>query len=296
MKSELPAAENSESRHPGNSSRSIRRVVSVLDLLLRRDEPASVAEIARSLSIPRSTAYGIVNGLAEARYVDRRGDGSCYFLGPKLFELGMAYSSKIDLLTEGATIVKKLRDDTGETVQLSVLESDMLLVLMKEEGSRPVRIISRVGSRVPVNWAAGGRLIVSDLGEDELRRLLRSTVRPSPTGKASTDVDFLVRQVRRFRQRGYSIEIGETNEHAGCVAAPVFDASGRCTAAMSIAAPEQRLKAGRKQLIQAACAAARQLSYRLGAPSWDGGLRQSGLPNSRCARWTDAKFVRRSSS
>ena len=258
---EKPAAES--------GSRGIRRIIAVLDLLLRRDEPASVAEIARSLSIPRSTAYGIVNVLAEARYLDRRGNGSRYFLGPKLFELGMAYGTKIDLITEGASIVKDLRDDTGETVQMSVLESDMLLVLLKEEGSRPVRIISRVGSRVPVNWAAGGRLIVSDLDDDSLRKLLRSTVRPSPTGKASTDVEYLMRQVRRFRQRGYSVEIGETNEHAGCVAAPVFDASGRCTAAISIAAPEQRLKANRRRLIQAACAAARQLSYRLGAPGQD---------------------------
>jgi IclR family transcriptional regulator, KDG regulon repressor len=267
MSLETPARGRLAGQRHENGSRSIRRMVSVLDLLLRRDEPASVVEIARSLSIPRSTAYGIVNVLVEARYLDSRGNGSRYFLGPKLFELGMAYRNKIDLLSEGASIVKELRDATGETVQLSVLDSDMLLVLMKEEGSHPVRIISRVGSRVPVNWAAGGRLIVSDLDDDELRRLLRSTVRPSPTGKASTDVDFLVRQVRKTRKQGYSIEIGETNEHAGCVAAPVFDASGRCAAAISIAAPEQRLKpAHRKRLVEAACAAARHLSYRLGAP------------------------------
>jgi IclR family transcriptional regulator, KDG regulon repressor len=270
MNAELPARGRLEGKRDESGSRSIRRIVSVLDLLLRRDEPASVADIARSLSIPRSTAYAMIKALVEARYLDPRGNGSRYFLGPKLFELGMAYRSKIDLLTEGAPIVRELRDNTGETVQLSVLDSDMLLVLMKEEGNRPVRIISRVGSRVPVNWAAGGRLIVSDLEDDELRRLLGSTVRPSPTGKASTDIDFLVRQVRKTRKQGYSIEVGETNEHAGCVAAPVFDALGRCAAAISIVAPEQRLKpASRKQLVHAACAAARQLSYRLGVPAQD---------------------------
>ncbi|MBA3519625.1 MAG: IclR family transcriptional regulator [Rhizobiales bacterium] len=249
-----------------NGSRSAHRVVAILDLLLRRDEPTGVAEIASALSIPRSTAYNIVNVLSEARYLEPSGPGGKLFLGPKLFELGMAYGSKIDLLKEGAPIVRELRDATGETVQLSILDADMLLVVMKEEGSRPVRIISRVGSRVPVNWAAGGRLVISDLADNDLRRLLRNTVRPSPTGKASTDVELLFQQVRAFRQRGHSIEIGETNEHAGCVAAPVLDAADRCIAAISIAAPEQRLKSvNRKRLVTAVCDAARRLSHRLGA-------------------------------
>src|SRR5262245_29909475 len=246
-------------------SRSVRRAIDILEVLLQRDEPVGVAEIARTLAIPRSTAYGIVNVLSAAHYLEPSGNDGKLFLGPKLFALGMAYGNRIDLLKAGAPIVKELRDTTGETVQLSVLESDMLLVLMKEEGSHPVRIISRVGSRVPVNWAAGGRLIVSDLGDEELRRLLRDTVRPSPTGKASTNVEFLIRQIRKFRQRGYSVELNETNEHAGCVAAPVIDAFGRCIAAISIAAPEQRLKVpNRARLIEPCVQAALRVALRIG--------------------------------
>jgi DNA-binding IclR family transcriptional regulator len=61
--------------------------------------------------------------------------------------------------------------------------------------------------------------------------------------------------------------VGEVNEHAGCVAAPVIDASGRCIAALSAAAPEQRLRGdNRLRLIEAVTAAARSLSRRLGAP------------------------------
>jgi DNA-binding IclR family transcriptional regulator len=259
-------ARRSIAREAAAGSRSVQRAVDILEVLLQRDEPLGVAEIARTLAIPRSTAYGIVNVLSAAHYLEPSGGSGKLFLGPKLFALGMAYGNRIDLLKAGAPIVKELRDATGETVQLSVLESDMLLVLMKEEGSHPVRIISRVGSRVPVNWAAGGRLIVSDLDDDDLRLLLRKTVRPSPTGKASTNVEFLIRQIRKFRQRGYSVELNETNEHAGCVAAPVIDASGRCIAAISIAAPEQRLKvSNRVRLIDAVCESACRLSQRLGA-------------------------------
>ena len=101
-------------------SRSVSRAIEILDMLLQHDEPMAVGEIAKTLAIPRSSAYGIVNVLSGARYLEPTGD-SKLFLGPKLFELGMAYGNKLDLIKVCTPIVKELRDATKETVQLSVL-------------------------------------------------------------------------------------------------------------------------------------------------------------------------------
>ena len=95
----------------------------------------------------------------------------------------MAYHGAVDLLKDGSRIAEQLRDETGETVQLSVLDNDLMMVLLKEEGVRPLRIISQVGSRVPVNWAAAGRLLVSDMDDKALAVLLTATIRQSPTGE-----------------------------------------------------------------------------------------------------------------
>lgn len=247
-------------------SRSVRRAFEILDLISTRGEPLSVAEIVTALRIPKSTAYELMRSLAEAGYVERMGRQGNMFLGRKLFELGMQYRAKVDLLEEGAGITEGLRDATGETVQFSVLDNDMMLVLMKEEGNQSLRIVSHVGSRIPVNWSAAGRLLVSDLDDEALRRLLAATVCQSPAGRAITDIDALVQQIRKFRRQGYAIEINESNEHAGCVAAPVIDARGRCVAALSIVAPEQRLgRADRDKLVAEVRAAAAKLSRRLGA-------------------------------
>lgn len=246
-------------------SRSVRRALDIFELMLRKGEPLTVAQIITELSIPKSTAYELVRTLSEGDYLSPSGKGSGLFLGRRLFELGMAYRSHVDLLKDGSRIAEELRNETGETVQLSVLEDDLMMVLLKEEGIRPVRIISNVGSRVPVNWAAAGRLLVSDMTDAELTRLLTATIRQSPTGRAITDVDKLIAQIRKFRRQGYATELNETNEHAGCVAAPVIDASGRCVAALSVVAPEQRLaKANRDTLIVSVTRAAEKLSKRLG--------------------------------
>jgi DNA-binding IclR family transcriptional regulator len=118
---------------------------------------------------------------------------------------------------------------------------------------------------VPVNWAASGRLLVSDLDDRALTTLLSKSVRQSPTGRATTDIPKFIQQVRKFRKQGYATELNETNEHAGCVAAPVIDGSGRCIAAISIVAPEHRLgKANREALTEKVREAAARLSQRLG--------------------------------
>ena len=246
-------------------SRSVRRALEIFEFLLQLDAPTTIGEIVTALEIPKSTAYELVRTLSDSGYLEPGRRGSGIFLGRKLFELGMAYRSKIDLLKDGSQIVEELRDQVGETVQLSVLENDMMLVLVKEEGSQSIRIISRVGSRVPVNWAAAGRLLVSDLDDERLRELLQRSVRPSPTGQAVTDIAKLMGQVRRARKQGYAIEINEANAHAGCVAAPIIDAAGHCVAAISAVAPEQRLgRANRDRLVAAVTAAAQHLSRRLG--------------------------------
>ncbi len=250
-----------------STSRSVRRALGIFELMLARGEPVSVATIVADLEIPKSTAYELVRTLATAGYIDRVGGNGSYFLGRKLFELGQAYRAQVDLLKEGGQIVEELRDETGETVQLSVLEHNMMLVLLKEESRQPIRIISRVGTRVPVNWAAASRLLVSDLEDKPLRRLLSSSVRASPTGRAPTDLDVLIAQIRKFRAQGYAVELNEANEHAGCVAAPVIEPGGKCVAAISIVAPEQRLqRKHREALIAAVRRAAARLSRRLGGP------------------------------
>ena len=248
-------------------SRSVRRALDILELMLGAAEPLTVAELVTGLRIPKSTAYELVRTLSDGGYIERMGSGSSLFLGRKLFELGMAYRGKIDLLKEGSQIVEELRDATGKTIQFSVLENMMMLVLLKEEGSLPLRIISRIGSRVPVNWAAAGRLLVSDFDDAALRNLLRQTVKQSSTNRAITNIEKLIAQIRQFRRQGYALEINEANHHAGCVAAPIIDVSGRCVAAISAVAPEQRLgREDRKRLIASVCTAADRLSRRLGRP------------------------------
>lgn len=250
----------------GSGARSLRRAVGMLGLIRARGAPLTVAEMAQALAIPKSTAYDLIHAMLDEGLLTPA-DGTRFALGPRLHELGQGYSAQVGLLREGTRIVRALRDETGETVQLSAMDGPLMHVLLKEEGFRAVRIISNTGSRVPVNWAAAGRLLVSDLDDEALRRLLSATVAPSPTGRAETDIGRLVAQIRAFRAQGFATEIGETNEHAGCIAAPVLDAGRQVIASVSLAAPEQRLtSADFDILVTAVRNAAKALGLALATP------------------------------
>jgi DNA-binding IclR family transcriptional regulator len=249
----------------GEGSRSVRRAMDILSLMLARGGPMTVAHIIAELGIPKSTDYELVRTLGEADYIAHSSRGAGLFIGRRLYELGMAYRNNVDLLCDGAQIVDELRDETGETVQLSVLDNQLMMVVLKEEGRGHLRIISNVGTRVPLNWAAAGRFLVSDLPDEDLTRLLKATIRQSPTGKAIMNVAKLIAQISKARRLGYVTELNEANAHAGCIAAPIVDASGHCIAAISVVVPEQRLtKPHRDRLLASVTAAAERLSRRLG--------------------------------
>ena len=88
-------------------SRSVVRAIDILDLMMERQEPIGVADVIAALNIPKSTAYELIRTLVDRRYVERKSDGRSYFLGPKLFELGMAYSAQVDLVREAAPVVRE---------------------------------------------------------------------------------------------------------------------------------------------------------------------------------------------
>ncbi len=93
-----------------------------------------------------------------------------------------------DLLRDGSLVAEELRNETGETVQLSVLENDQMMVLLKEEGVRPLRIISNVVHGCPSTGRRQAGCFVSDLDDKASDPVLTATVRQSPSGKATMDV------------------------------------------------------------------------------------------------------------
>ena len=130
--------------------------------------------------------------------------------------------------------------EVNETVQICGRDGDHMIVLAMAEPAGHFRVMSRVGTRVPLNWTASGRLLVGHLPEAERTR--SSPVgRMSPTAKAVVDPGQLCREASEAFSAHLSIQVGASDCWIACIAAPICDRSGACLATMSVVVPEPKV-------------------------------------------------------
>lgn len=227
---------------PRNRTSGIDRALQILDMLSARGQSASAYDIAKTIGAPLSTIYSLVDELAERGMLSRPGDKQVW-LGPRLMRYGLAYESRMDFLTEAKHEMTRLARALGETIQICYRDEDKMVVAAMTDGEGHFRVSSDVGTRVPLNWTASGRLLVGHLRDGERRQVFRSIARPSPTGLAETDPDTLADQAGAdFRDR-LAVQMGASDFAVACIAAPIRNRSGECVLTISIVLAEQKAQA-----------------------------------------------------
>ncbi len=232
---------------------SVSKALKVLELFLDDQRPLSVPEIVDNLGLPRTTTHELVNTLIHSEYLRR--DENQYnkvFLGPKVLELGSVYASKLDLINEGYKLAGEIASRCDETVQMAILEGTNAIFVAKVDCSKMVRLVSRVGSRLPAHCTAVGKMLLSSLSDSELDELYQGKEDlPKMTANSITSLTQLRHELGIIRKRGLSYDDCESNTDASCVAAPVYNQSGKMVAAMSISVPLTRMSPSRQDKLAA---------------------------------------------
>lgn len=240
------------------------RGLQILELLARREQSVKPAELAAELSIPRSATYELLSTLRRRGYIEQDPDGSAS-LGPQLLGLGSRYAQRLDLTQIAQEVASDLRDECQETVQVGTLEGREVLYVARADPSRIVRLVSAVGRRLPAHCTAIGKALLAELETEDLDGRLDGVVLESLTAQSVTDPDALRKALADIKADGLARDDRESNPEVRCVAAPVFDAAGRCAAAISISVPVQRMTDEHSQhLAQVVVRGATELSKRLG--------------------------------
>ena len=143
-------------------------------------------DLAQKTGAPASTIYKIVDELVERSMLTRTGENSVW-LGPRLMRYGLTYRSHMNVFNEAKREMEALAERLGETIQICARDEDMMTVIGMSRGEDHFNVASDVGTRVPLNWTASGRLLLGHLDEHERVRIFRQIARPSTTGKAETD-------------------------------------------------------------------------------------------------------------
>lgn len=241
----------------------IDRAMQIMDILTERQAAMTAYDLAKSVGAPVSTIYRLVDELVERNMLSRV-DENRIWLGPRLMRYGLVYRSRMDMFAEAKAEMMALSRRTGETVQVCARDDDMMVVIAMAVGEGHFRVTSDVGTRVPLNWTASGRLLLGHLSDEERLTTFESIAQPSQTGIAETDPAELSRQSREDYLNRLALQMGNSEFAVACIASPIRDQDGICVATMSIVLPEQRVMERLEELTSEVQGAAATVETALG--------------------------------
>jgi DNA-binding IclR family transcriptional regulator len=211
-------------------------------------EPCGLAELCERTGLPRATAHRLAVGLEVHGLLHRGSDGK-WRPGPTLAEL--AAGGVDPLLEAAASVLPRLRDITGESVQLYRRDGTQRVCVAAAEPASGLRDTVPVGSRLPMTAGSGAKVLAA-WAEPAVQRTLLADARWGE--RALVDV----------RRRGWAQSVAERESGVASVSAPVRDAGGHVVAAVSVSGPIERI--GRRPGVRWAAdllAAAEALHHRL---------------------------------
>ncbi len=244
----------------------VERVGAILEVFSPEQPELGVTEIAERTGLHKSTAHRFLVTLEAVGLLERDSRTQRYRLGLRMFEMGGIVLEQMSLWDEALPFLETLVTASGETGHLAVLERGEAIYIEKVEARRALRIPSAMGRGYPAHATSLGKVLLSDLGDAEVRATMDARGMVSYTRTTTTDVSHLLAQLAEIRERGYAVDDEEYDEGLRCVGAPIRDHTGRVVAALGIGGPVTRVTPERvDDLARLVIDAADGLSRRLGA-------------------------------
>lgn len=199
------------------------KAVAVLHAVAK--EPCGLAELCNRTGLPRATAHRLAVGLEVHRLLRRGSDGR-WRPGAALAEL--AGRATDPLLDAAVTVLPRLRDITGESVQLYRRDGIQRICVAAAEPPSGLRDTVPVGARLPMTAGSGAKVLAAWADPATQRAVLAEAV-------------YGERTLIEVRRRGWAQSVAEREPGVASVSAPVRDGNGQVVAAVSVSGPIDRM-------------------------------------------------------
>lgn len=239
----------------------LERAMLLLDVLAKRSDPVPLKDLAAATGLHTSTTHRILNDLVVGRYVERV-DSGLYQLGMRLLELGSLVKGRLNVREVALEPMRELHKLTGQTINLSLQQGDEIVYIERAWSERSgMQVVRAIGGRAPLHLTSTGKLFLSVSDPRQVKAYAMRTGLAGTTRNSITQTDQLERDLAQVRRHGYSRDNEELELGVRCIAAGVYDDSGKLQAGLSISAPAERM---RDEWIPILLRTAAQISEALG--------------------------------
>ena len=218
---------------------SVERAIALLDALGNASE-LGIKELSDEIGLPKGTVHRLLATLKASNLVDQAASGK-YRLGFKLFELGSRMINRIGIRKEAMPHLENLTRISGETANLAIPDHFDIIYVERIASLSPLSLGIDLGCRFPAFALGVGKAILANLATTELDGILsdpkfRASIK-AYTDNTITDLEELRRYLEVAKKQGYAIDNEEYLRGIRCVAAPIFNHTGKVIGAIGLSGP-----------------------------------------------------------
>jgi IclR family transcriptional regulator, acetate operon repressor len=219
----------------------LERGLMIIELLAEHPGGLGTSDISRILDLPKNFVFRATGVLYFKGYLARNEKSKKFSLSHKLLSMGYGVVHQSSLLEIAAPLMRKLRNDVGETVLLSVVEGLEGVVLDSVAGLHPFRFVVEVGSRFPLYASAPGKASLAFMEQEAAGKIIENMSFERLTANTITDPEQFLKGLEIVRSCGYATDRSEGFDGCNCLAAPIFDRSSKVVAAVTVTGPSNRV-------------------------------------------------------
>ncbi|KIL73354.1 IclR family transcriptional regulator [Bacillus badius] len=249
-----------------NVVKSVARALDIIELVGQSKQGLGVTEISKQMDINKSSVFRILATLSQYGYIEQHETTGKYKLGYMFLDISSKLLDSLDVRAEAQPILQELEEETNEVVHLVVYDQGEVVYIEKLDGNEALRMHSKVGKRAPVHCTSVGKAILSHLPAADVLTIIERKGLPAHTPYTIAEKEVFLQELSRVKANGYALDLEENEAGIRCIAAPVFDHTGKVAAAVSISGPtlrmtDERLRSLSGRMIQAGQAISKRLGY-----------------------------------
>ena len=245
---------------------SVTNALNLLEEFKGNRNELGVTELSKRLNLHKNNVFRLLATLEAKGYIEQNKATENYRLGVKSLELGQTFIKQLGVVRQAKPFLRAIVEKCNEMAYVGIVRQNSVVYLNVEEANQTVRVLNRVGWRLPIHCTAIGKVQVAFLSEDELAKLgiLDNMKRFTPN--TIVDRGAFLKHLKEVAKQGYAIDNEEYDLGVRCVGVPLLDYTGHVVGGISVSGPSCRMtdEVLKREIIPAVKEAGAKASKNLG--------------------------------
>ena len=201
----------------------LERCLNILNCIAMDSQNATLDELTKKSGLNKATCYRLLQSMKDLDLVEQNENSKKYSLGKKLIGLGLTALSNLDLVKLTDPIMKKLKNETKENVNLAILDNREIMFIKRIGSDFFMSVHHRVGSRFPIHCTSLGKAILAHLPQSEADEIIKNVELKRFTSNTHTSINSLKKELQKIREQRFAVSIEEMEKGLIAVASPILN-------------------------------------------------------------------------